>query len=268
MQYIDIHSHILYEIDDGADNLDVSVKMLEQAAMLGIEHVQATPHATEMMHASMAKQFIERFNQLEAVIKEKNIPVRISLAAEVFFSELIFSWMEKSWATFGGPIKYLLFELPMFEIPDRVEDFIFECRMKKIIPILAHPERYIRLQDRPELLLKWYEQGCFMQLNAGSIVGQFGEKIQEFAARLVRSGIYQFVASDAHEHENRNFHTLINAVEEISILTTAEHAREVSFTNPMKALQGEKVIPRENIVIPNKKRWYKQVFRKYFKVSA
>jgi len=264
MQFVDIHSHILFEVDDGADNVDVSLRMIKQAVDLGIKHIQATPHATEMMNDAIAGQFTERFKELKNILKEENLPIRISMAAEVFFSELIFSWIEKPWATFGGENRYILFELPMFEIPDKVDDFIFQCRMKNIIPILAHPERYIRLQDNPGLLLKWHRQGCFMQLNAGSLAGQFGERIKEFSTRLIRAGIFQFIASDAHEDETRNFEILVKATEEIVNLISPEYAEELCYLNPGKAIRGEKIRTREVLAIPDKDRWYKHVLKNTF----
>ncbi len=264
MQFIDIHSHILFGVDDGAENTDVALEMLRQAVQFNVRHIVATPHATEVMTPEIGDRFVSLFGQLKQAVETEELPIQVSLAAELFFSERIFNWLDKAWATFNGERKYLLFELPLFELPNNVDEFIFRCRMDGIMPILAHPERYMRLQETPEMLLKWYGNGCYMQLNAGSLVGQFGQRIRDFAFRLLESGMYQFLASDAHDIHERNFEILAGAAEEVSRTVSAEYAGLLCYRNPGDILKGNKIQRPDIDMIPDKERWYSRFFNKMF----
>lgn len=268
MQFIDIHSHILFGVDDGSENLDYSLSMLRQAADFNVEHIMATPHATEVMTEEIGTQFIVRYNRLKTAAESDGIPVGISLGTELFFSERILEWLEEPWATFNGLKKYLLFELPLFEIPENVDEFIFRCRMSGTVPVMAHPERYLRLHDAPDRILKWYHHGCLMQLNAGSLMGQFGERIRNFSRRLLESGMYQFLASDAHDLNDRNFEILTRAALQVEEFMSREYAEILCHLNPGKALRGEKVDTGNPIEIIEDKSRFNRFFKKLFAVRA
>jgi len=203
MYYADIHSHFLFGVDDGAPDMPQTLAMLEQAVKNNFKYLLATPHASDLMNKALSIRFTENFTQVKQLIARHNLPLNISLASELFFSPAMHRWLEYPWATFNHKRKYLLFELPFYEQPEGVGDFIFKSHLKGIYPILAHPERYAYLRNTPQILRNWHQQGCLLQLNAGSLTGQFGPKIETFARKLLKARLIHFVASDAHSAGHR-----------------------------------------------------------------
>lgn len=240
-KYIDIHSHVLFKVDDGAGDIQKSLKMLEQAVDLNIEHLVATPHATELVNAEMGVRWKKHFDQLSDLLLRSGLPVKLSLASELFFSEQIYGWLQYPWATFADNKKYLLFELALFDLPEKVGDFIFKCRLKEITPILAHPERYIYLHDKPEKIFSWYRQGCLMQMNAGSLTGQFGGEVAAFAKKLMRCGIFHFVASDAHDTRYRSYKVIPRSFEAAAEFVDTGFLNTLYYDNPRKAIAGQPI---------------------------
>lgn len=269
-QFIDIHSHYLFGLDDGARTLDETLAMLQQAASLNITHLLATPHATELTDDAFSEQVLHRFETVQHEAKKAGIPVRLSLAAELFFSRRLMDWLRYPWATLANNQKYLLFELPLLDLPEGVGEFIFQCRLKGITPILAHPERYIYLHNKLEKLYGFFQQGALIQINAGSITGQFGQRVQNVAFTFIKGGFAHFVASDAHEIKYRNYETLIRAYEELAKFADSSFLDQLFFANPQKAIAGQVIKIRDvddEIFAPKTdqiKKWTQRLKRKFF----
>ncbi len=244
-KFIDIHSHILYNVDDGSKSEKMSLQMLEQAVKANIAQLVATPHANDLTQKKQSERFIERFEHLQLTIEKHQLPVKLLLGSELFFGPGIETLLEAPWATFNNNRKYLLFELPLYEMPKDVEHFIFERHLEGITPILAHPERYSYLHKRLDKLVAWHHQGCLMQINAGSIVGQFGERVSSVARRLIKAGLAQFVASDAHDPEYRNYKVLGKAAEQMLEYVPQEHIEWLVYKNPLSAIRGKSIDPFE-----------------------
>ncbi len=258
--YIDIHSHYLFAVDDGSPNIEQSLAMLKQAAAQNIAIVQATPHATDLTNDVVSKQFLENFSRLQQQVRKAGITVDILLASELFFSPHIYEWLQYPWATFNNQKKYLLFELPLYKMPEGVGDFIFQCQLKGIHPILAHPERYIYLHRRREVLLDWNRQGCLMQMNAGSLLGQFGQEVGQFSRQMLQAQMIHFIASDAHDVEFRNYEVLQRSRQQIEDFLPRWYLDQLYFANAEKALAGEKLAPLkadENLFLKQKPFWEK-----------
>ena len=240
-RFVDLHSHYIFGVDDGAYDLNATMAMLEQAASLNFKALLATPHATELTDDEFSQQIIDHFNQVKQAAQKENLPLELYLSAEMFFSSRIFDWLKYPWATFDNNQKYFLFELPLFDLPEGVGEFIFQARLKSFIPILAHPERYRYLHDKIDKLMTFVQQGCLIQVNAGSIVGQFGNSIQNFALKLIKSGMVHFVASDAHETENRSYQTLVRARNELMNLLDEQTLDNLFYQNPLNAIKAQEL---------------------------
>ena len=183
----------------------------------------------------------KHFNELsEKVLKDK-LPIRIYLGSELYFNDRIYDWLHQDWSSFNNNQKYLLFELPLFDLPEGVADFIFNVKLKGITPILAHPERYIYFHKKYDVILNWYQQGCLMQMNAGSIIGQFGNEVMSMTKKMLSANFYSFVASDAHDTESRNFKVLPKAYEIALELTSLEKVENLFKINPDKAIKGKPI---------------------------
>ncbi len=238
---VDLHSHFLYGIDDGAKTFDTSLEMLIQAESVGITKLLATPHVNAHTTADVEKQIATIFEALYRLTKENCIAVDIKLSAEVNVISSPVLWWERPWVLIGEKHKYILIETPFLRLPMDFSDILFQIRLKKITPVLAHPERNVDLQKDPSPLLEWINQGCLVQADAGSIIGQFGKKCQRFAERLLKAGAVHLVGSDAHDPRGRNYRALQTACQKVELDFDATYAQALFNRIPARIWDGKKV---------------------------
>jgi len=238
---IDLHSHFLPGIDDGASDLAMTEAMLQNAVDSGITHLLATPHVNEHTSKEVAAQIRETFEKIKSFILDKKINLHINLGAEINYNSDLKTWSEKDWIFIDKKRIYLLVELPMYEIPPGISESIFNLGLKKIKLIIAHPERNVKLKEKPEILVNWVRQGSYVQLDAGSIIGQFGRSCKKFSEELIKAGIVHYVGSDAHDPSQRNYTVLKNAYELIKSKYGSEYAHLFFFKNPENVLKGNKI---------------------------
>ncbi len=243
--YTDIHSHFIYSVDDGSKSIEQTLLMLQQAADNNFRRLAATPHVNDLMNEEVSRQIFDNFYEIQKLLVEHKIPLQISLASELFFNPSMHNWIEYDWATYNNRQKYLLFELPFYDSPSGVGDFIFNCRLKGLTPILAHPERYSYLQDGPQILVNWQQQGCLMQMNAGSIIGQFGQKVGEFSRKLLKANMIQIIASDAHDHEFRSYEIVREAEDDLKEFLPEEYIQEIFRDNPRRIFEDQDTVTRD-----------------------
>lgn len=238
---IDLHSHFLYGVDDGARNSDITLQMLLQADAIGITRLLATPHVNELTTPDIAHQIKETFHTIFQMLKKAGLPLEIKLAGEVNLISVNLDLDEYEWVVIGSGQKYILVETPFQSLPGRYSEILFDLRLKNIVPILAHPERNIKLQNEPSQLINWIHQGCLIQVDAGSITGQFGNKCQRFAHRLLQARAVHIVGSDAHEPRGRNYHVLENARKEVVSRVDNSYAQLIFEENPGLIWDGIKI---------------------------
>ncbi len=238
---IDLHSHFLYGVDDGARTSDTTVQMLAQAESVGISKLLATPHVNELTTPVIAHKIKETFHAIFQLMRKAGISIRIQLAGEVNLLSTSLDLTEYDWVLIGSKNKYILVETPFQSLPDRYSEILFHLRLKKITPILAHPERNIKLQNEPTPLIDLINQGCLVQVDAGSITGQFGRKCQRFAERLLHARAVHVVGSDAHESRGRNYHVLEDAFKVVETGVDNSYAQLLFEQNPGKIWDGEKI---------------------------
>ncbi len=238
---VDLHSHFLYSVDDGAKTFDTSLEMLIQAESVGITKLLATPHVNAHTTPDVENQIDSTFKDLDQLIREKGIAVDIKLAAEVNIISSPILWWERPWVLIGDKHKYILIEIPFSRFPMDFSDILFQIRLKKITPVLAHPERNNDLQRDPSPLVEWINQGCLVQADAGSIIGHFGKKCQRFAGRLLKAGAVHLVSSDAHEARWRNFRVLETACQKIETDFGTSKAQSLFERIPTRIWEGKKV---------------------------
>ncbi len=238
---IDLHSHFLFTVDDGSRSRSETIAMLHQAEEAGFTDLVATPHVNEAVNNGYFEHISRIHDDVLNIIKEENLGLRIHLASEIMFDSKTIQCIKNPNLLIGKEQKYLLFELPMFFEFSKISQMIFDLAMKNIKPILAHPERIMKIFKFPENMIKWSDQGCLMQMNAGSIIGQFGKKIQKISRKYLESGIINLIASDAHEPKYRNYLVSNKAYELISSKFDLQYADILFKDNPNKILNGGKV---------------------------
>lgn len=191
---IDIHSHLVFDVDDGAPTIEKSLEMLEHADRVGIKHIIATPHFDgNTLTADKAEK-----NFLELLTRTENSPIKIHLGFEVFFEPSIVNIQKGKKDLTLNHTQYMLIEFPNGEIPPYSSDTLFHLQLNNIVPILAHPERNIFFVKNLPMLMEWINRGCLIQVDAASIVGAYGWAIKRFTRKLIKKGFVNFIASDAH----------------------------------------------------------------------
>ncbi len=232
---IDIHCHILPDLDDGSDSMETSLAMAEMAIEDGVTHVIGTPHANST-YAFAPKLVRERRDELQ-----KKLGERLTIAAGCDF-HLTFENIE---ALRGDPRRftlnqknYLLIEFGDFSIPPTIDKTLHELQLLGLHLIITHPERNPLIRSQWELLWNWMRQGCLVQVTAQSVTGGFGSRAQAAAEKLLDANAIHFIASDAHNLTTRPLR-LKAAFEAVAEKKGAEVAQALFGSNPHAALEGQ-----------------------------
>ncbi len=233
---IDIHCHLLPEVDDGPKSWDVAVEMCRMAAADGITHAVATPHANDRY--AYDRRYL---SGLLGQLREKVGPapqLQLSLGCDFHLSfENLERVLEQPHTYTIGETNYLLIELSNFSIPTQLENCFFRLGDRGLTPILTHPERNPILQQTPQRILEWAEQGCLIQVTASALTGFWGERPEIIARWLLDRSAVHILASDAHDTKRRipNLSAGSAVAEKI---VGAEYAEALVEGNPGAIVKG------------------------------
>jgi protein-tyrosine phosphatase len=197
MGYVDLHSHVLAALDDGARALADGLALATQLAALGFEVVHATPHQKAGFFVPTRDQIDQAHGQLQDALRGAGVTLDLRLGAENFWDELFLQRAsEKAQPTYTGG-KAFLVELDVRMAPPRLEESLFQMRMKGPLPVLAHPERYSAFWDVPDRL-EAVGRSAALLVDLGALDGAHGKRQCVAARRLVADGVAHAVASDVH----------------------------------------------------------------------
>ena len=202
---IDIHTHILPGIDDGAEDWESSLAMARTAAAEGITTIIATPHHASGSWRNPADGVRSLTDELQTRLDAEGIAIQMLPGQEIrVHNDLLDAWGRGELLTLGNS-SYILVEMPFTEIPSGMTDLLHELRVLGLTPIIPHPERNAPIMRQPQRLAELVEAGAFAQVTAASLLGGFGKRCQESAWTLCREGLIHLVSSDAHHVERRGF---------------------------------------------------------------
>ncbi len=238
MKYIDIHSHVLPNFDDGAKDRDVSLKMLRQAEQDGIQDVICTPHILSQSDFRREEEIFSLVETLKQNARDDGINIRLHVGAELYIQPNL--ELNRKISTLAQNGRYFLFEFSMSMIPDFVAKKFFELLLEDKTPIIAHPERNASILAQPEKAVSLVKQGALLQLNAGSVLGRFGKRVKDTAIKLLNANIVHFVASDAHDDGSRPL-KLSSAVDYVADNWGREKARLLFYENPKKMMAAQDI---------------------------
>jgi len=197
---IDIHCHILPEVDDGPKSWETAESMCRMAVQDGIEHIVATPHAND-------RYFYDReylSGLLQDLQKRIGETPKLNLGCDFHLSyENLQSAMATPERYCIGNTRYLLVEFSNFSIPAQMDAWLTQMHERGITPIITHPERNPILQQAAERVLQWVELGCAVQVTASAITGAWGVRSRQSAEWLLKEKAVHFLATDAHDTERR-----------------------------------------------------------------
>jgi len=234
---VDLHCHVLPGVDDGARCVEDSLEMLKKAMAAGVETVVATPH---LLRGVYETEYLEREQMtadLQKSADENGIDIQIRSGVEYYLlPEILEDTTRLREFTINNNGKYILVELPMQIIPSYAEDILFGLNMRGVTPILAHPERNMRICWEPNILFDLVMKGCIAQLNVGSILGYFGRHVRKAARILLIHRLVHVIASDMHSASSPTLDQAIPVVEE---LLGSEKASHIFIEVPRRILAGE-----------------------------
>ncbi|PIC64000.1 capsular biosynthesis protein [Sporosarcina sp. P13] len=202
---IDIHSHLLFGVDDGPETMEGTMRMVEQATAEGITHLVVTPHAYSPHYHVPVSEVESQVRMISDVMEAAQIGLTLSTGQEVRIHEhLVSNLLHKNILTIADT-RYLLLELPSQHVPAYTIKMINSLLEEGIVPIIAHPERNKGIAEKPERLERLVRHGALAQVTAGSLAGHFGKSVQKLSIQLIEANLIHAYGSDAHNTENRPF---------------------------------------------------------------
>lgn len=237
---IDFHSHILPNIDDGSRSIEETFNLIKEAKQAGFEAIISTSHYMENYYETDVP---EREVWVKAIcenLQNKNIETNLYLGNEIYFCNNIIELLENRKASTINDTSYVLFELPLNTEPMNLYDIVYEMLQYKLVPILAHPERYSFVQKDPDLIYDLIEKGVLMQANYGSIIGQYGEKAQLIVRKFFENNMIHFLGSDVHR-PNTIYPKIPRILNEISDIIGEEKLEELTTKNPELVLNNKRI---------------------------
>ncbi|MFN3852708.1 MAG: tyrosine-protein phosphatase [Spirosomataceae bacterium] len=204
---VDVHSHVLPCLDDGAENLDNSLALLRGMKAMGYKKVIATPHVMSGYYDNT----IEKINQALGLVRDlasrNNIDIEVEAAAEYYLEDELLNKIEQGekMLTLDEENKYLLFETSFIGRPSYLKESVYRIIQAGYKPVLAHPERYTYLQKDFDSLKRLFDMGVLFQVNINSLTGYYLKPAQDIAEWLINRKMVAFLGSDCH-----NVHQLEN----------------------------------------------------------
>ncbi|MDD2970830.1 MAG: protein-tyrosine-phosphatase [Lachnospiraceae bacterium] len=201
--YIDIHSHILYGLDDGSKNVEQSFKMLKIAHENEIQDIIVTPHNKANRHNASKRTIEERMAELQHHADENGYGMHLYAGTEFYYrSELVELLNQKKVCTMADSA-YVLIEFSPRDDYAYIRDGLYAILSAGYRPIIAHIERYQAIMKDQSLVDDLIDMGCYVQVNVGSVMGRFGFRTKSDTRKLLQNGRVHFLATDAHNDTER-----------------------------------------------------------------
>lgn len=204
---VDVHSHILPCLDDGAENLDNSMALLRGLKEIGYKKMIATPHVMNGYYDNTIEKINQALGLVRNLVAENKIDIEVDAAAEYYLEDDLLAKIEQGepMMTLDSDNKYLLFETSFIGRPSYLKESVHRITQAGYKPVLAHPERYTYLQKDFDSLNRLFDLGVLFQVNINSLTGYYLRPAQEIAEWLINRKMVAFLGSDCH-----NIHQLEN----------------------------------------------------------
>lgn len=237
---IDFHTHIIPNIDDGSRSLEETFNLIQEAKEAGFEGIVLTSHYIENYYETDVPERDIWVKAISDNLKSKGIETNLYLGNEIYMSDNMINLLVNGKASTINNSSYVLFEMPLNAEPMNLYDVIYSLQENKLIPVLAHPERYSFIQKEPELVYDLIEKGVLMQANYGSILGKYGEKAEIIVRKFLENNMIHFLGSDVHR-QNSIYKRIPQALNEIEKIVGEEKLEELTTINPKLALENKRI---------------------------
>jgi len=238
---IDLHSHILPNIDDGSQSIGETYNLIREAYNAGFSDIISTSHYLEdydfIADDKQRKQWIDVLVQNMPEEVEK---INLHIGSEIYINHDMVELLESKKASTLGDSNYVLFELSMNRKISNLKNIIYNLLEKGYIPIIAHPERYKFVQEDPNYLIELIELGVYFQANFASIVGLYGKEPQNTVKLLLKNNMIHFFGSDVHR-QNTIYSRMPEILKEIKKVISEQKLQELTEINPKLVLENKKI---------------------------
>ena len=237
---IDIHCHIMPGVDDGARDAATSLEMLKIAQKSGIEHIVLTPHH-KPMHHNVSPDHNQKYTKaLQEMAVKNGIDVKLYSGNEIYYSDETFDELVSGRICTLAGSDYVLVEFHPTNPYKAIHNAIYQVQAAGYIPILAHVERYSDMVSHSSYVEEMVDMGCYIQVNASSIMGKYGFGISHFTKKLLKNHLVHFVATDAHDTDKRA-PKLSECREFIGRKFGWDYSDRLLWNNPMCVIKNETI---------------------------
>lgn len=198
---VDIHSHLIPNVDDGSKSVEETFMLIKEADRAGITDIILTPHYIVNSYEQNANTLILLKDKLQQILDKDKINVKLHIGMEVYITDNLIDLLKQNKLLTLANSKYLLMELPLNTHVQYEDIIIFKLIENNIIPIIAHPERYKFIQENPDKVEELIESGCLMQSNIGSILGIYGNHAKQTFKYLLKKDLIHFLGTDTHRKD-------------------------------------------------------------------
>ena len=240
---IDIHNHILIDVDDGPKTKEDAIALLKQANDEGVTEIIATPHHLSPTFDNAYENVQQKLNQLSELQETKDLGIKLYPGQEIRISDQVLPQLRKGEAIGLNHSRYLLIEFPSRGVPHYANRLFFELQSEGYIPIIAHPERNKEISQNLDILYNLINQGALAQLTSSSLQGIQGKKIQKISIQMIENNLVHFIASDAHHESQRPF--IMKSLYNNKKLKKYEKSIENLINNAKYIVNDEDVIKKQ-----------------------
>ena len=246
---IDLHSHLLPNLDDGPRTLEDSIQMCRISYQDGIKTIVATPHILPGIYKNDRSTILSKVHELNEAIKRLGVGIqtpnselslKILPGADVHFSsDILQRYEDEEIVTVNDRGRSLMIEFAFQGIPYQAEEVLFQLLTRGIIPIISHPERNMEIGQRPKRYYEMVRMGCLGQVTAMSLTGEFGPGVRRIAEKLLTKRLVHMIASDAHSTDGRP-PILSAAVKAAEKIVGKEEAIKMVTEYPAAMIEGRR----------------------------
>jgi len=252
---IDLHCHLLPGIDDGAANLEISLRLAREAVADGVDYALLTPHHMNGVYVNHRADVIKRTKQFQDELTKHDIKLTVFPGQEVRINGDLLTALDQNDILFADESNhYLMLEFPDDDVPTYTDKMIYDLQQRGIIPVIVHPERNTKIMKQPDILLDLLQKGCLSQLTASSYVGTFGKQVETFCQQLLAAGQGYVFSSDAHNLPGRKYQ-----MREAFDKLRKEFGTDVADTfegNAKAIINGDVVLTHSMEPVVKKKKWF------------
>lgn len=237
---IDIHSHLLFGVDDGSRTLEESVHVIKKLSEVGYTDIILTPHyINDSTYVSTREENLDVLKRLKVGLIRNNVNVNLYLGNEIYIDSEIANLLKNNIISSLNDTKYLLIELPMSGENEIYYDIFLDLINMGYKVILAHPERYISFQKDFNKIYELKELGVLLQSNIGSVLGDYGRGAKKTIKRLLKENLITFMGTDIH-HNKEEYTFVLKAKKKMGKYLTQKQINNI-FENNAKVLLNDKI---------------------------